>query len=237
MQRKFLLLSLIFLVFSCEEEEKKLTFLEKSITTEHNKIVEINIPEAQGNEAVATKINKALQAIVITSLNFEPEASTKSLSILESIDNFNTEYKNFNTDFPESPMQWEAQIDGEIMYQSEAVISVALTSYLNTGGAHGNLIISFLNFDALTGQLLKNEDLVNDIKTFKTIARDYFNDQIAGKEADYFEPDNFILPQNIGFNNIGVVLLYNNYEIAPYATGLTEFTIPFNDLVPYLNFM
>jgi len=75
------------------------------------------------------------------------------------------------------------------------------------------------------------------MNAFKTVAEDYFNDQIADKKELYFEPDNFVLPQNIGFNDTGVILLYNSYEVAPYSTGLTEFTIPFDDLVPYLNFM
>lgn len=237
MRRILLLLSLVFVVFSCEEEETKISFSEKKITTAQNNIVEINIPMAKGNETVANNINSAIEAAVISSINFDPDTPSKKQSISESIDNFNAEYTAFKTDFPESPMEWEAQIDGEIMYQSEAVISVALTTYSNTGGAHGNLIISFLNFDALTGQSLKNDQLFNDTKTFKSIANTYFNEKIAGKEEFYFEPENFVLPQNMGFNDIGVVLLYNNYEIAPYVTGLTEFTIPFDELVPYLNFM
>ncbi|TYB78865.1 DUF3298 and DUF4163 domain-containing protein [Bizionia myxarmorum] len=237
MRRILLLLSIVFVVFSCEEEETKITFSEKKITTAQNKIVEINIPIAKGNETVANNINSSIEAAVINSINFDPDAPSKKQSISESIDSFNSEYTAFKTDFPESAMEWEAQIDGEIMYQSEAVISVALTTYSNTGGAHGNLIISFLNFDALTGQSLKNDQLFNDTKSFKSIANTYFNEKIAGKEEFYFEPENFVLPQNIGFNDTGVVLLYNNYEIAPYVTGLTEFTIPFDELVPYLNFM
>ncbi|WP_417197477.1 DUF3298 and DUF4163 domain-containing protein [Bizionia sp.] len=237
MQRSIVLLSLIFLIFSCEDEETKITFSEKNFTTNQNKIVEINIPQAEGIEAVKNNINTSIEAMVSASLNLDEDSVAKSMSISESIDKFNSEYASFKSEFPESALEWEAQIDGEIMYQSEAVISVVITNYLNTGGAHGSLVVSFLNFDALTGQLLKNEQLFNDMNAFKTVAEDYFNDQIADKKELYFEPDNFVLPQNIGFNDTGVILLYNSYEVAPYSTGLTEFTIPFDDLVPYLNFM
>ncbi|OBX23513.1 MULTISPECIES: DUF3298 and DUF4163 domain-containing protein [Bizionia] len=237
MQRSIVLLSLIFLVFSCEDEETKITFSEKNFTTNQNKIVEINIPQAEGAEAVKNNINASIEAMVSASLNLDEDSVAKNMSISESIDKFNSEYASFKSEFPESALEWEAQIDGEIMYQSEAVISVVITNYLNTGGAHGSLVVSFLNFDALTGQSLKNEQLFNDMNAFKTVAEDYFNDQIADKKELYFEPDNFVLPQNIGFNETGVILLYNSYEVAPYSTGLTEFTIPFDDLVPYLNFM
>ncbi|WP_417238394.1 DUF3298 and DUF4163 domain-containing protein [Bizionia sp.] len=237
MQRSIVLLSLIFLIFSCEDEETKITFSEKNFTTNQNKIVEINIPQAEGIEAVKNNINTSIEAMVSASLNLDEDSVAKSMSVSESIDKFNSEYASFKSEFPESALEWEAQIDGEIMYQSEAVISIVITNYLNTGGAHGSLVVSFLNFDALTGQLLKNEQLFNDMNAFKTVAEDYFNDQIADKKELYFEPDNFVLPQNIGFNDTGVILLYNSYEVAPYSTGLTEFTIPFDDLVPYLNFM
>ncbi|MFC5194076.1 PdaC/SigV domain-containing protein [Bizionia hallyeonensis] len=237
MQRSIVLLSLIFLIFSCEDEETKITFSEKNFTTNQNKIVEINIPQAEGVETVKNNINASIEAMISASLNLDEDSVAKNMSISESIDKFNSEYASFKSEFPESALEWEAQIDGEIMYQSEAVISVVITNYLNTGGAHGSLVVSFLNFDALTGQSLKNEQLFNDMNAFKTVAEDYFNDQIADKKELYFEPDNFVLPQNIGFNDTGVILLYNSYEVAPYSTGLTEFTIPFDDLVPYLNFM
>tara|TARA_R110002012_G_scaffold312248_1_gene522474 strand:- start:6365 stop:7075 length:711 start_codon:yes stop_codon:yes gene_type:complete len=236
MQNNFYLLCLFFLVFSCQEDSA-ITFSEETITTQQNKIVEINIPVAKGAEAVKNSINESIATLISASLSIEQEMETKNRTISESINKFNSEYENFKSEFPESPVVWDAQIDGEIMYQTDAIISIAITSYLNTGGAHGNLVISFLNFDALTGQSLKNEQLFNNFSAFKTLANDYFNDHIADKKELYFEPDTFILPENIGYNDSGIILLYNSYEVAPYSTGLTEFTIPFNAVMPYLNYM
>ena len=51
---------------------------------------------------------------------------------------------------------------------------------------------------------------------------------------DYFFGKPFQLPENIGFNNNGLLLLYNTYEIASYAQGYTEFVIPFNDCESFL---
>lgn len=236
MRSIFYLLCLLFIVLSCQEEAA-ITFSEETFTTSQNKIVEINIPIAEGRDAVKNNINKSIEEVISASLRLDQELETKNKSISESIDMFNSEYASFKSEFPDSAIEWEAQIDGEIMYQTDAVISVAITSYLNTGGAHGSLVITFLNFDALTGQSLENEQLFNDFNAFKTLAKDYFNDHIADKKELYFEPDNFILPANIGFNDSGIILLYNSYEVAPYSTGLTEFTIPFDAIMPYLNYM
>ena len=47
---------------------------------------------------------------------------------------------------------------------------------------------------------------------------------------DYFWGEPFHLPENIGLNDEGVIFFYNVYEIASYADGITEFTIPFSDI-------
>jgi len=141
-------------------KKQKITFSEKNFTTNQNKIVEINIPQAEGIEAVKNNINTSIEAMVSASLNLDEDSVAKSMSVSESIDKFNSEYASFKSEFPESALEWEAQIDGEIMYQSEAVISIVITNYLNTGGAHGSLVVSFLNFDALTGQLLKKRTII-----------------------------------------------------------------------------
>ncbi len=55
------------------------------------------------------------------------------------------------------------------MYQSSEVISVALTSYINTGGAHGVLTITFLNFDAETGFQISSACIIIKLLNCKII--------------------------------------------------------------------
>lgn len=238
MRFKFLVYTLIISLFSqtCQED-KALEFKEINLTTSTNNIVEINVPEAFGDIEVSKKINKRINQVIISSLNTNTESNTPQLTVSESIDYFNQEYNTFKVDFPETVLEWDAQIDGEVMYQSDEIVSIAITSYMNTGGAHGNLIITFLNFDIYTGEQLKNEALFRDYLSFTEIANEYFNEEIADKKELYFEPDNFKLPENIGFNYEGVILLYNTYEIAPYSSGITEINIPWETLQGSLNFL
>ncbi|TBN00213.1 DUF4163 domain-containing protein [Hyunsoonleella flava] len=235
MSSRILSFFIILLIFSCKKEEK-LTFSEIEITTENNALVRIFIPEATGNTTVSEAINSEIESFIASTLtigNPEPENTPSSLS--EQIDAFNTEFNNFIKDFPASTLTWEAQIDGEVMYQSDVVISIAITSYMNTGGAHGNTAISFLNFDTTSGKQIANEALFTDIKAFKNLAKRFFDAEVTDKTV-LFEPDAFNLPANIGFSEEGVILLYNPYEIAPYATGIIEFTIPFEKAKDYLTF-
>ena len=223
------------LLFSCSEDPK-LVFNETVFTTEKNTMVEVIIPLASGTDATVTNaINATINTHVIKALKIGDPETINAKTIEESINYFNAEFEAFSNDFPEAH-PWDAQIDGEVMYQSYEVISISLSSYLNTGGAHGNLTITFLNFNAKTGNLIKTEELFNNMNAFEKIAKTYFEDTTEGENDILFDPQSFQLPQNIGFNDQGIILLYNTYEVAPYSTGIIEFTIPFEEVSALLNF-
>lgn len=224
-----------FIVLSSCKEDVKTTFIDINVSTKSNNIVEVNIPKAIGNEEITNPINSEIERVVSNVLQIEKSDTIKLQSIGESINAFNQEYETFKTNFPVSSQIWEAQIDGEVLFQSSEITSISITSYINTGGAHGILHLYFLNFNNLTGNRISNENLFTDIDSFKNIAKTHFNKAIKDKEV-LFDNDTFKLPENIGYTEGGLVLLYNTYEIAPYSTGIIEFTIPFSDLESHLVF-
>lgn len=224
----------LFFLNSCVEEPK-LVFEDTNFTTEKNTLVEVIIPIATGNVAIANTINSDVKNKVIKSLQILDNETINADSIEESITIFNDEYINFKTDFPKVSQPWEAQIDGEIMYQSPEIISMSITSYVNTGGAQGNLNISFLNYDAKTGNRIKNIELFKNLDAFRTLAQTYFEDAVENK-SNAFNPNSFELPENIGYNEGGLILLFNAYETAPYASEIIEFVIPFESVNSLLNF-
>ena len=67
--------------------------------------------------------------------------------LIEAAKQFDTEYANFKNQFADSDQKWEALIDGEVTYESPELISIAINSYLDTGGAHGNGYVKFFNFN------------------------------------------------------------------------------------------
>ena len=230
----FLVCCLLFLFYACKEELKT-TFSEINVTTKTNKLVDITIPKAMGDNAISNTINSEINNLVMAALEIgEPNSST-SKSIEESIAAFNEEYNVFNKDFPDTAMPWEAQIDGEVLYESPEIISISITSYTNTGGAHGNTVITFLNFDAQTGNRIHTTDLIKNLEGFKTLAASYFKKAITEEDL-LFKPNSFQLPENMGYVEEGIHLLYNTYEVAPYSTGIIEFTIPFEKAAPFLVF-
>jgi hypothetical protein len=236
--KKFALLIFVSLtIFSCNQEVD-LTFSEISFIKNENAIIDINIPNARGDNDVSRSINATIEDFIVNTINFS-EDSLINVSLNEIATKFDSIYIAFKDDFEENSLVWEALIDGEVTYQSQKITCIAINSYLNTGGAHGNMNISFLNFDSQTGQLLNIDDYIKNRLDFIKLAKKYFNIELQESSNktnfdDYFFEENFHLPENIGFSDDGVILLYNIYEIAPYSEGITEFTIPFEEILPYL---
>ncbi|MEM6515542.1 MAG: DUF3298 and DUF4163 domain-containing protein [Bacteroidota bacterium] len=239
MKKIVAIICLAFIALNCNEEVK-IDFEETAIETEKNAKISIVIPKATGTVSVAKIINETLEHY-IANLNTTDTISASESSLENTVEKFDDDYLSFIKDFPEGSGKWEFFVDGEITYKTPELITIAINSYSFTGGAHGNTIIRLFNFDAQTGKALSKEDLISDLKTFSKIAEQYFEEKTAPKNElgtmqDYFYGEDFQWPETMGFNEEGVILLYNTYEIASYAEGITEFTIPYSDAESTLNF-
>ena len=83
--RKPLVIICSFFIFIACNEVLKTSFLEINISTENNNIVEVNIPEANGNEIIADNINSKTQETIIHALHIGNSDDVISKSIKESI--------------------------------------------------------------------------------------------------------------------------------------------------------
>ena len=219
------------LLFSCAVTAP-IVFSEVNELYENNAVIELNIPKAEGNTEQSKAINKVIENHIANMLVFLEEPSD-TLQLNYAINKFDSEFKRFKEEFEESAMVWDASFDGEVTYQSSELISIAINSYVNSGGAHGNSNVTFFNFDT-SGKLLSFNDLLTNNSELTTKVKSYFDEETEGNTTSYFFGEEFHLPANIGFNDEGVIFFYNVYEIASYADGVTEFTIPFEEIESFL---
>jgi hypothetical protein len=231
-----LIIALTSILISCDEEVQ-ITFGEFNIERSEYAIIEINAPRAEGDYHIIDSINSRIENHIARVLNFA-EDETK-ITLDASLKKFDSVYLAFKEDFEETSLIWEAIVDGEVTYQSPDIISIALNSYLNTGGAHGNMTISFLNFNARTGDIIKNNALIKNNPAFLELAKTHFKKKLQVSKdnesiSDYFFGEDFHLPSNIGLSDEGLVLIYNVYEIASYSQGITEIIIPFEEALSFL---
>lgn len=118
--------------------------------------------------------------------------------------------------------------------------------YVYLGGAHGGIVGEGpLTFDKKTGDLVENflePGCLNDIQPLlrKGVAS-YFTDygeEITPENVnEYLMIDNGVIPFPAWTpfpTENGLGFLYQQYEIAPYSAGMPGFTIPYDDILPFL---
>ena len=230
------LLILLIVLNSCTSEFKPTTFKNTTIDNSFEADISAVFDKATGGSELSEAINANIENSIISTIS-SPENKSDLKTVLKD---FNSEFVNFKKEFPDdSEPVWELNIETELTYQSEDIITIALSTYEFKGGAHGNDKIKFLNLNAKTGSILKQKDLIKNSTDFKALAKTYFVQSLEIEEEDlkmedFFFGKPFQLPENIGFSEDGLVLLYNIYEVASYDQGYTEFIIPFEDVESYL---
>ena len=203
--------------------------------------VTVKAPVALPKEKLnAQKINKTINQHIIEILSYSDDVNPTSIE--EAIKVFNSEFNKIKEDFPNQKMApWQSDIVGEVSYSSNFITSISVVAYTYAGGAHGNTNVTFLNFDTKQGNILSIEDVFLELAKFKTYAEKAFRiehnigDTSAINSTGFmFDNDTFQLPKNIGFDKGGIVLYYNQYEIAPYSEGPIIVKMPYDEVMPFL---
>lgn len=229
-----ILFSIVFL--SCDEDINPITFEVEEFNNTYEADISVVLERAEESNEIGKRINNKVTDTIIAIISEEAEENLKAV-----LSNFNKDYLEFKREFLEDERPWTLNIESEVTYQSPEIITIALNTYIDKGGAHGNDVIQFLNFDPKTGKLFKQSEIIKNQNDFKALAENYLKKSMQSKtiedepSEDFFFGKPFQLPENIGFSDDGLILLYNVYEIASYHQGFTEFAIPFDIVEPYLN--
>lgn len=247
--RYFFLLSLLIIACKSDKKEPESPLFFQTASVIERSGENCDLPENEcasislfyptatgGSENISEKINEHIRNHVIELVSSEENSQVSSLEELSA--QFISEYETTKEDFTREPA-WETYIFSRIYFKDEHLISIGFNSEVFMGGAHGYRGISFLNIDLQTGDLYSRKDLFTP--EFRKFAETKFREnQGIGEEENinssgfWFEDERFELPENIGFEEDRVVLVYNTYEIAPYTDGDYVLEIPLEEARPYL---
>ncbi|HEX8562324.1 MAG TPA: DUF3298 domain-containing protein [Flavobacterium sp.] len=201
--------------------------------------IKVDVPVATEG-AAADSINAKIFSTVAGILNFgeKPSAAKTYDELLRS---FIAAYEKMQREAPDELIGWEGDIEGRILYQSDAVLNIEIKHYTFTGGAHGYSGLRSLLFDPETGKSIPVSALFNDVAGFTRFAERQFREENKIPEGVpinsaglMFEKEKFHLPQNIFFTHDGILLYYNAYEIASFAEGAKELLLPYEKVDKYL---
>lgn len=144
------------------------------------------------------------------------------------------DYENAKAnDYPVRP--YEAYTDYKVTYNENCTLSLYFDQYEYTGGAHGITIQSSDTWDLQKSRRMELKEFFTDVK-YKEFIIDTIIKEIDSKKGTedfmYFDDYEKLVHENFNINSfyldeVGIVLYFQSYDIAPYASGLPTFTIPY----------
>ena len=139
--------------------------------------------------------------------------------------------------------------DITVLAETDRYITYYYNTYMYGGGAHGyttEVGFTFRKSDGRQIPLIADTESPRLAALIKEGVRGFFSDgaekPLTDKELleylfaeEISTLDNIPLPCNPPYlTKTGLVMLYTQYEIAPYSSGIITFEIPFKDIRPFL---
>lgn len=132
--------------------------------------------------------------------------------------------------------QFEAYVDFTVAYNQHCLLSLYFDQYEYAGGAHGLTFRYSDTWNLQGSRKMELQDFFPHRKNYKEfIIQSIYKQieaQIAEGETMYFENYEQLVRDNFKTNNFyldkeGLVIYFQQYDIAAYAAGLPIFTIPY----------
>jgi len=188
--------------------------------------ISIDYPKILGIEvsSIERKINQFLEDEFKQSISWYEELKADSSLLLD----YQTE------------MQFSFETGFQIEYNSKEFVSIVMSHYQFTGGAHGNYFALGYNINMEDGSIITLKDILNDgsldLLTFEceeTILEKYEANSLL--EAGLFENE-IVISEDQDFYIIpgALVLQFDPYEIGPWAMGEITAEIPFDKIADIL---
>ena len=197
--------------------------IEEQIINYSNEYIAVNIYKPiikMKDKVVEKKINKKIEDTI-------NQYEKRILDLSEKDNEFN---KVNGLDIK----QYILNINNTIHYNDDDILSMTLEVYTYMGGAHGSTMDIPFNFDVKTGNRGVLEDFLGNNENYNKIIIDNIR-RAVDKNPDLYFKDILnkyeVLPYNQKFylTKDGVVIFFDEYEVAPYAAGRVEFVIPYTE--------
>lgn len=186
----------------------------------------ISIP---GNHNAQNRINNQISTQVNKYYKY---ASDKLYS--QAVDGYKDSIKN---NFPFHP--YEAYMEYVPTYNENCFLSLYYDRYEFTGGAHGNTIRSSDTWELCRGTNIPlycffspgvdyKSFLINEItrqaETDMKLEPNIYFENYKSLISENFNPESYFMTPD------GISIYYQQYEIAPYSTGIVVFNIPYSKI-------
>lgn len=133
---------------------------------------------------------------------------------------------------------FEAYMEYTITYNENCFLSLYYDKYEFTGGAHGSTIRASDTWELCFGTHLPLSSFFRPATDYRRLIIEEIIRQaelVQKDEGIYFDDYKALIIKNFNENNfylspLGITIYYQQYDIAPYSTGIVEFTIAYSKL-------
>lgn len=159
----------------------------------------------------------------------------------EVIDLFLQEYESILSEMPDYKAPWSLERSLEVNFNNHGVLGVSFVDFSYTGGAHGNSLLLFSNYDLTSGEEIPLNALCEVDAAFNSSMEQIFrssqniSETTSLEDAGFWFNEGFYVPNNFFISGKGVHFFYNPYEVAPYASGAIELYVSWKEIAPYLS--
>ncbi len=144
----------------------------------------------------------------------------------------------YTTFFP----SWEYNVAITKIAESDKFIVFKSSDYIYMGGAHGGVTgagdITFSKTDGKPVRTIIDRSRCADMQDILRAGLQSYFDECGDEQGmDYLflDDDGIPLPAwEPSLSDSGVVFVYQQYEIAPYAAGMPSFTVPYGKMMEFL---
>jgi hypothetical protein len=134
---------------------------------------------------------------------------------------------------------YEAYMEYTITYNANCILSLYVDKYEFTGGAHGSTVRSSDTWNLCSGINLTIKDYFEPGSDYRLMLTEEIIRQaeynLQQNPGIYFEDYQGLIIKNLNQNSyyltpLGLTIYFQQYDIAPYSTGIVEFTIPYSTI-------
>lgn len=164
------------------------------------------------------------------------KSMSNALNIEELKENLDSKLKDDMNAYGKIKFDVEFFSTDSVGYIDDNILEIDTFSYSYTGGAHGSNLKSMELYDINSGEKIPStlEEVFNindeNKDEFLALLSAYLKPQ---KERLYMFPID-TLPNSFFLSEDGIIFMWNEYEIAPYASGMITAKIGFNEIKKWI---
>lgn len=214
---------------------------------EHGVVMDYYLNPKYGNDSTRAIIHytlaksnnplKTLTDSLISNYLDHLKTPIDSLFLKKFCTSFVEEYVDLVTNDSIDNFPWYLNLSLDFIFVDDKNLQASFFTEGYTGGAHGNSNFTYFMIDSQQKKVLKLEDICTDIPALEKRAEVYFRkmnemkeDESLSESGFWFQDNKFHLNQNFYFNSETLTFVYNQYEIASYASGITYLELPLKEM-------